>query len=41
MDYLDYNHKVYEKEYESGWGNKYADTKWITIFYRCISPLLK
>lgn len=41
MDYLEKNYRSYEESYANGWGNRYTDTEWVTIFQRCVKKNIK
>lgn len=40
MDYIKVNKEGYDKIYESGWGNRYADSNLISMYYNNIRSLL-
>lgn len=39
-DYIQTNKEGYDRIYRNGWGNRYADTNLISIYYNNIRPLL-
>lgn len=38
MDYIKHNKETYENAYCNGWGNKYVDSNWVSIFNRRVKP---